>query len=41
MNKIWQDEAWEDFEYWMKQDKKLSSVFSNYCKILIEMYMKQ
>jgi len=22
MIKIWQDEAWEDFEYWMKQDKK-------------------
>ena len=22
MIKIWQDEAWEDFEYWMKQDKR-------------------
>ena len=22
MNKIWQDEAWEDFEYWTKQDRK-------------------
>lgn len=22
MNKVWQDEAWEDFECWMKQDKK-------------------
>ena len=22
MIKSWTDEAWEDFEYWMKQDKK-------------------
>lgn len=22
MNKIWQDDAWEDFEYWTKQDRK-------------------
>lgn len=22
MIKAWSDEAWEDFEYWMKQDKK-------------------
>ena len=22
MNKIWQDEAWEDFEHWTKQDRK-------------------
>lgn len=22
MIKIWQDEAWEDFEHWMEQDKK-------------------
>lgn len=22
MNKLWQDEAWEDFVYWTKQDKK-------------------
>lgn len=22
MIKAWTDEAWEDFEYWMKQDKK-------------------
>ena len=22
MNKVWQDEAWEDFEYWTKQDRK-------------------
>ena len=22
VNKIWQDEAWEDFKYWTKQDKK-------------------
>ena len=22
MKKIWFDEAWEDFEYWTKQDKK-------------------
>ena len=22
MIKAWADEAWEDFEYWMKQDKK-------------------
>lgn len=21
MIKAWSDEAWEDFEYWMKQDK--------------------
>lgn len=23
MNKIWQDEAWEDFEYCTKQDSKI------------------
>ena len=23
MIKSWTDEAWEDFEYWMKQDKKI------------------
>ena len=22
MMKAWTDEAWEDFEYWLKQDKK-------------------
>ncbi len=22
MNKIWQDEAWEDYLYWQTQDKK-------------------
>ena len=22
MNKLWQDEAWEDYIYWQKQDKK-------------------
>ena len=22
MIKVWTDEAWEDFEYWTKQDKK-------------------
>ena len=22
MNKIWQDDAWEDYLYWQKQDKK-------------------
>ncbi|KXB48296.1 toxin-antitoxin system, toxin component, RelE domain protein [Umbribacter vaginalis] len=22
MNKIFSDEAWEDFEYWTKQDRK-------------------
>lgn len=22
MNKVWQDEAWEDYLYWQKQDKK-------------------
>lgn len=22
MVKAWTDEAWEDFEYWLKQDKK-------------------
>ncbi len=22
MNKSWTDDAWEDFEYWMEQDKK-------------------
>ena len=22
MIKAWSDEAWEDFEYWTKQDKK-------------------
>lgn len=22
MNKYWQDEAWEDYLYWQKQDKK-------------------
>jgi toxin YoeB len=22
MNKVWQDESWEDFEYWTKQDRK-------------------
>lgn len=22
MNKIWQDEAWEDYIYWQKQDRK-------------------
>lgn len=22
MNKLWQDEAWEDYTYWQKQDKK-------------------
>ena len=22
MTKVWQDEAWEDFEYWTKQDRK-------------------
>lgn len=22
MNKIWQDEAWEDYLYWQMQDKK-------------------
>ena len=23
MIKAWTDEAWEDFEYWLKQDKKI------------------
>lgn len=23
MIKSWSDAAWEDFEYWMKQDKKM------------------
>ena len=23
MNKIWQDDAWEDYLYWQKQDKKM------------------
>ena len=23
MNKIWQDEAWEDYLYWQTQDKKI------------------
>lgn len=22
MNKIWQDDAWEDYLYWQKQDRK-------------------
>ena len=22
MNKVWQDQAWEDFEYWTSQDRK-------------------
>lgn len=22
MNKLWQDEAWEDYIYWQVQDKK-------------------
>lgn len=22
MNKIWQDDAWDDYLYWQKQDKK-------------------
>ena len=22
MNKVFSDEAWEDFEYWTKQDRK-------------------
>lgn len=23
MNKIWQDDAWQDYLYWQKQDKKI------------------
>lgn len=23
MNKLWQDEAWEDYVYWQTQDKKI------------------
>jgi len=23
MNKSWSDEAWEDYEYWQKQDRKI------------------
>lgn len=23
MNKAWQDDAWEDYLYWQKQDKKI------------------
>lgn len=22
MNKLWQDKAWEDYQYWLTQDKK-------------------
>ena len=22
MNKVWSDEAWEDYEYWQSQDRK-------------------
>ena len=30
MYKLWSDNAWEDYIYWQKQDKKLSGVLTNY-----------
>lgn len=30
MIKAWTDDAWNDFEYWTKQDKKLQKGSCNY-----------
>jgi len=39
MIKSWSDEAWEDFEYWTKQDKKLLNAYYCLLKTLIVMDM--
>ncbi len=35
--KIWSDDAWEDYLYWQSQDKKPSSASISLLKILSEM----
>ena len=32
MNKIWSDQAWEDYLYWQKQDKKTLKRINNLIK---------
>jgi len=29
MNKIWSDEAWDDYEYWQTQDRKTLKKLNN------------
>lgn len=35
--KIWSDDAWEDYLYWQSQDKKTSGASISLLKILNEM----
>lgn len=35
MLKIWSDEAWEDYLYWQKQDKKTLLKINNLLKSII------
>ena len=32
MNKIWHDDAWEDYIYWQKEDKKVLKRINNIIK---------
>ena len=32
MNKTWSDEAWEDYEYWQKQDRRTLLKINNLLK---------
>lgn len=32
MNKAWHDDAWEDYLYWQKQDKKILKKINNILK---------
>lgn len=31
MKKIWFDEAWEDYDYWQSQDKKMFFQLASLC----------
>ena len=44
MNKAWQDDAWEDYLYWQKQDKKTLKkikLIEKLKNILLMMYFQE
>ncbi len=41
MNKIWSDEAWEDYLYWQTQDKKTLKTINMILKDMIDRSMEQ
>ena len=37
MRKIWSDEAWEDYLYWQRQDKKTKKIESSFGLLMVDL----